>query len=410
MENLPPELSDKIIDNFRGDKLALATCSVVCKGWLARSRYHLFSEITLLCSATQQGPYHPFNFIQQLDVDPHMAAYVCSLRIQSERMGRNDLAHFPPLSPVPQGFLSLSTLATLLRKLPKATHLDLHGIFWTVSRNPMELTHPDELAVALLEAGPPCLNVRTLVISCMRTVQRLPAFHILFHLFPRVQVLSLEHSLMHIMFPTDDELFFPPDLRLNSLTVVGDCPVLPMNMIVPHSATRQLIELHSPPDYMLHPVVEDAKDSLQHVSLDIAVHYDFSLLPCTNLHTLRIWSSAKNGDHSEHFGKVLQRILPNCPLTLKHISIELPWNSPLLSRKATLQWARDWSRISIELGRLANLEVLDFSHRLPSGMLTLNNAETQTAIAAGEAFFDVVQSKLHNDLQPLLKFRTVYQG
>jgi len=44
---LPYELVDIIIDYLHGDRVALAACCLVCKAWLASSRYHLFTDILL---------------------------------------------------------------------------------------------------------------------------------------------------------------------------------------------------------------------------------------------------------------------------------------------------------------------------------------------------------------------------
>ncbi|KAJ7122029.1 hypothetical protein C8R43DRAFT_1032883 [Mycena crocata] len=43
-QNLPTEVIDFIVEGNRGDKRSLASCSLVCKAWLASSRYQLFSE------------------------------------------------------------------------------------------------------------------------------------------------------------------------------------------------------------------------------------------------------------------------------------------------------------------------------------------------------------------------------
>ncbi|KAF7345700.1 hypothetical protein MVEN_01590000 [Mycena venus] len=50
MSNFPQELTDKVIDFGAVDSSeghALKTYGLVCKGWLPRSRYHLFSTVTL---------------------------------------------------------------------------------------------------------------------------------------------------------------------------------------------------------------------------------------------------------------------------------------------------------------------------------------------------------------------------
>jgi hypothetical protein len=44
---LPPELVDTIIDNLIDNKPALATCSNVCRTWMARSRHHHFEHVYL---------------------------------------------------------------------------------------------------------------------------------------------------------------------------------------------------------------------------------------------------------------------------------------------------------------------------------------------------------------------------
>ena len=44
---LPPEIIDMIIDDLHEDKITLAACSLVCRGWLSASRHHLFSRIML---------------------------------------------------------------------------------------------------------------------------------------------------------------------------------------------------------------------------------------------------------------------------------------------------------------------------------------------------------------------------
>ena len=44
---LPQELIDMIIDYLHRDKITLAACGLVCRGWLCASRHHLFSKIML---------------------------------------------------------------------------------------------------------------------------------------------------------------------------------------------------------------------------------------------------------------------------------------------------------------------------------------------------------------------------
>lgn len=46
MRQFPQELTDKVVDHSTDNK-ALKTCGLVCKAWLPRSRYHLFSRVIL---------------------------------------------------------------------------------------------------------------------------------------------------------------------------------------------------------------------------------------------------------------------------------------------------------------------------------------------------------------------------
>ena len=44
---LPAELNDAIIDHLHNDKASLATCALVCKGWVPASRHHLFRSVVI---------------------------------------------------------------------------------------------------------------------------------------------------------------------------------------------------------------------------------------------------------------------------------------------------------------------------------------------------------------------------
>ncbi|CCM05175.1 uncharacterized protein FIBRA_07384 [Fibroporia radiculosa] len=55
MPSVPPELSDYIVDYLYNDSRALIACSLVCRDWVATSRFHLFGRVTIdnarLCGA-----------------------------------------------------------------------------------------------------------------------------------------------------------------------------------------------------------------------------------------------------------------------------------------------------------------------------------------------------------------------
>lgn len=46
MREFPQEPTDKVVDHMEDNK-ALKICNLICKAWLPRSRYHLFSTVTL---------------------------------------------------------------------------------------------------------------------------------------------------------------------------------------------------------------------------------------------------------------------------------------------------------------------------------------------------------------------------
>ncbi|KAJ7098281.1 hypothetical protein C8R44DRAFT_642877, partial [Mycena epipterygia] len=54
---LPPELVDAIIGQAQDDIHALATCGLVCRSWLAASRYHIFKGIPV---SLRPGNVQPF--------------------------------------------------------------------------------------------------------------------------------------------------------------------------------------------------------------------------------------------------------------------------------------------------------------------------------------------------------------
>jgi hypothetical protein len=45
--NLPPELTDAIINLLHADHETLALCALVCRSWVPASRRHLFSDVSI---------------------------------------------------------------------------------------------------------------------------------------------------------------------------------------------------------------------------------------------------------------------------------------------------------------------------------------------------------------------------
>ncbi|KAJ7831181.1 hypothetical protein B0H13DRAFT_1522858, partial [Mycena leptocephala] len=44
---MPPELTDRIMDFLWDSQPSLCACSLVCRKWLPASRHHLFDSITI---------------------------------------------------------------------------------------------------------------------------------------------------------------------------------------------------------------------------------------------------------------------------------------------------------------------------------------------------------------------------
>ncbi|TDL26655.1 hypothetical protein BD410DRAFT_530461 [Rickenella mellea] len=47
MRKISPELTDIVIDYLHDHRPALCSCGLVCRSWLASSRFHLFSTLKL---------------------------------------------------------------------------------------------------------------------------------------------------------------------------------------------------------------------------------------------------------------------------------------------------------------------------------------------------------------------------
>ncbi|KAJ6501203.1 hypothetical protein C8R47DRAFT_259607 [Mycena vitilis] len=78
MRRFPQELVDTVVDSvvtLASDRDAVKTCGLVCQGWLPRSRYHVFSEVTL--TAANIGP-----LVQLIDMSScPLLSYVRSLTL-----------------------------------------------------------------------------------------------------------------------------------------------------------------------------------------------------------------------------------------------------------------------------------------------------------------------------------------
>ena len=84
---LPRELNDGIIDCFAREKDALARCSLVCKGWAARSRQHLWREVVLFCALDRSKPGH---FLDLLRRSPDLTSLIEELTISGYNEPRGE--------------------------------------------------------------------------------------------------------------------------------------------------------------------------------------------------------------------------------------------------------------------------------------------------------------------------------
>lgn len=78
---LPLELTDKIIDCLLADDAALRACSLVCRAFLRRSRYHRFRYVNLNQRTSEK-------FENLLNTSPDIGAYVRELHVSTSTFER----------------------------------------------------------------------------------------------------------------------------------------------------------------------------------------------------------------------------------------------------------------------------------------------------------------------------------
>ncbi|CCM00077.1 uncharacterized protein FIBRA_02104 [Fibroporia radiculosa] len=72
---VPPELWDDIIDCLWNDRPALLACTLTCRAWLPRARFHAFHSISVVDLSSFKRLH------RLLDASPHLASYVRRLSI-----------------------------------------------------------------------------------------------------------------------------------------------------------------------------------------------------------------------------------------------------------------------------------------------------------------------------------------
>lgn len=120
---LPPELVDGILDRISDDLTSLKACTTVCKGWINRSRYHLFSSLRVC--GTSDGFVGFANFLENTTSSAYDAAggsptglpvVVRSLCLDGKGSGQKPC-------------LTFGTLQSIIRRLP-----NLCALHFTVLR------------------------------------------------------------------------------------------------------------------------------------------------------------------------------------------------------------------------------------------------------------------------------------
>ncbi|KZP18206.1 hypothetical protein FIBSPDRAFT_956575 [Athelia psychrophila] len=106
----PPEIVDAIIDHLHADRLYLANCSLVCRAWVAASRYHLIDTLWLRADTALRR----FPVLQSPLCT--LWPYVRHLRLYDQRFYPDTVVH----SPKGLGLSRLGAVETLL----------LHGMQW----------------------------------------------------------------------------------------------------------------------------------------------------------------------------------------------------------------------------------------------------------------------------------------
>ena len=170
---LPQELVDRIIDEIHDDQSALATCALVNKSWVDRSRHHLFHTLSL--QITKES------IVRFLDLCHHVPSGVKPFFLC-------DVRHFRfyklPQRPLPGGeqrfSLSPELVSCLASSFPNVntvtidiggpiepnTSSILHSVFGRVTTLVLgNLYFPDTSKLAFLLAGFPALELLDLHVN-----------------------------------------------------------------------------------------------------------------------------------------------------------------------------------------------------------------------------------------------------
>ncbi|KAJ3517238.1 hypothetical protein NLJ89_g634 [Agrocybe chaxingu] len=118
---LPPELTDNIIDFLANDAASLKACGLTCRIFLPSSRKHLFRRVVLRPSASKATPSG--KLVAFLLSTPHLLPYVASLRLVEGDFQLDGRGRY-------LGWMARDyQLATLLARLPNITEFSLESTY-----------------------------------------------------------------------------------------------------------------------------------------------------------------------------------------------------------------------------------------------------------------------------------------
>ncbi|CAL1716407.1 unnamed protein product [Somion occarium] len=130
---LPSELVDRVIDHLQTDKPSLFACSLVCKLWQVRSRYHLFRRV-------RADPVPPDEDNGPWQMVPPFPEDILHLFFYTEELY---LSHYH------DGFSSQWLDATL-RHMPRLQSLTLDISYWRMDDTSISFVYPSIHTLSLL--------------------------------------------------------------------------------------------------------------------------------------------------------------------------------------------------------------------------------------------------------------------
>ncbi|KAF8055243.1 hypothetical protein FPV67DRAFT_872953 [Lyophyllum atratum] len=159
---LPQELVDVIIDHLRDDRTALATCSVMCKAWLSRSRSHLMADFSIspydliidaVDIASIFSPYtrnlllnfYAYSLPHEIDLFPSITSlYIMRSEINQGMQYRLSAAFtlITHLELRNTRFAAFDVLANLLCSFPRIQTVMLVGCSWLKETEPSARISP----------------------------------------------------------------------------------------------------------------------------------------------------------------------------------------------------------------------------------------------------------------------------